>query len=534
MRTNWKLGKRKFRTAAFGITTGLLVSGCDISAEAQKAINSAFGAGSSPTVSTATHVTSVTGTATCHVDTFTQPAAQISHSVDILFVADTSGSMAPKRAKVADALYAFVGALPPGTDYRIGVVLAHGSNDPNSGRLYANNGNPKVLDSSTASQATIQQQLKDIMLAAPDYNNEQGEMGSYALIKALSPAKLAESRALGFFRTDAALAVINISDENDLCAVYPSPLPANYNLTSVPFANMPGMTSPEKSIRDRDCSSGYTTDDVINAIKNVQGDRPYAIGAVIHNDVNYKDSGGNDSYNWGFAQVVDASHGVTVDIGDANFSSGLSTFGALTTTKLNLLSDFTLMSTNVDASTIKAFVDRIPARHDYSASQNEVHLYDLGQALSDIEIQYCENAPVVTSTSTTTSTSTDTGTSTGTSTSTGTGTSTSTGTTTSTGTSTSTATAVDWDVAGFDGTTTSNSATLIWQTSGMPTTATLQVGLTPSDLTYRTVSLTNSAETQLVTVSGLDPNTQYYFQVTAIDANGASHTSVMIMKATKP
>src|SRR6185369_6429602 len=116
---------------------------------------------------------------------------------------------------------------------------------------------------------------KQIMLNAPDYNGEQGEMGSYALLKALSPATLAESRALGFFRTDAALAVVTISDENDICAVYPNPLPTNYTLHSSPYANMPGMTSAENTIRKRDCATGITTDQVINAIKGVQGDRPY-------------------------------------------------------------------------------------------------------------------------------------------------------------------------------------------------------------------------------------------------------------------
>ncbi|MGZ3711272.1 MAG: hypothetical protein ACXVBE_05925, partial [Bdellovibrionota bacterium] len=438
MKTNWMLENKLIRNACLGLTTGLLLTGCELTPAAQEAINAAFG--TTPTsTDTSVGISPTTG-GSCYVDQFSQPAEQISHSVDILFIADTSGSMQPKRAKVADALYAFVGALPAGVDYRIGVVLAHGSNDPNSGRLYSTGANPKVLDSSTASQATIQNQLKQIMLAAPDYNGEQGEMGSYALIKSLSPAKLAESRALGFFRQDAALAVVTISDENDICAIYPNPLPAGYNLHSAPYASMPGMTNIENTIRTRDCASGLSTDAVINAIKTVQGDRPYAIGAVIHPDVNYTDAGGNDSYGWGYGQVVDTSHGVLVNIGDADFTSGLSSIGALTTTKINLLSEFTLTHQNVDASTIKPTVDRVATLFDYNASQNEVHLFDLGHARSSIEIQYCLNAPVTTDTgtATTTGTSTDTGTGTDTSsdTNTGTGTATSTDTTTATDTTT--------------------------------------------------------------------------------------------------
>ncbi|MGZ3711215.1 MAG: fibronectin type III domain-containing protein, partial [Bdellovibrionota bacterium] len=70
--------------------------------------------------------------------------------------------------------------------------------------------------------------------------------------------------------------------------------------------------------------------------------------------------------------------------------------------------------------------------------------------------------------------------------------------------------------------------------TGALTTATINVGLSPSDLTLLTVSDTNSSATHLVTISGLNASTQYYFQVTAIDANGVSRSSGVILKTTKP
>jgi hypothetical protein len=379
---------------ALGALSSLLVSGCELAPEATKAIHESLMDPPATLPSSGPVLSSPTPPpASCYVDQFQQPTEQISHSVDILFVADTSGSMAPKRAKVADALYAFVGALPAGTDYRIGVILAHSSTDPNVGKLYSSSGSiPKVLNSSTMSQSTIQNDLKQIMLAAPDYGNEEGEMGSYALLQALSPAKLSASRALGFFRPDAALAIVTISDENDICAVYPNPLPAGSSIPYQNYPSMPGMTASERNIRNRDCANGISTDQVINAVKNVQGDRPYVISAVIHPELNYYNiNAGNDSYGWGYADVVNQSHGVLVNIGDASYISGLSQIGALTTSKLNLLSEFTLTHSNVEPLSMKVLVDRNSVAFEYNVNQNEVHLSDqLGGALSEIEVNYCE------------------------------------------------------------------------------------------------------------------------------------------------
>lgn len=515
----------------------LLLASCTPTEQSQKDLNDALIGPSPDPVPNS----SSSASGSCYVDTFYQPAEQILHSVDILFVADTSGSMAPKRAKVADALYAFVGALPSGTDYRIGVILAHGSNDPATGSLYSNSANiPKVLDSSTQSQAAIQNELKQIMLNAPDYNSEQGEMGSYALVKALSPSRLSESRALGFFRPDAALAVVTISDENDICAVYPNPLPSELHLNPGPY-NMPGMTNSELRIRQRDCANGISTDEVVNALKSVQGSRPFVVGGVIHTDVNYADAGGNDSFGWGYAQVVADQHGVQVDIGSGDYTSGLSSLGALTTTKINLLAEFTPTRNNFQANSLQVNVDDNPARFEYNANRNELHLFDQGQPRSKVELRYCDapagNSATATSTATATDTSTATSTATDTATATDTGTSTATETNTNTNTSTNTDTGPvidpNWQIRGFDVTAAANSATVLWQTTGADTTGVIRIGLAPDQLNLRTIPVSAAGASHVVTVSGLQASTSYYFQVEATDANGLTHTSLVLMKVTK-
>src|SRR5687768_500227 len=72
----------------------------------------------------------------CYLSTFNQPKQDFSNKVDLLFVPDTSRSVFKEREAAADAIGNFVAALPQGADYRIGVILAHGSTSAFSGRLY--------------------------------------------------------------------------------------------------------------------------------------------------------------------------------------------------------------------------------------------------------------------------------------------------------------------------------------------------------------------------------------------------------------
>ena len=90
-----------------------------------------------------------------------------------------------------------------------------------------------------------------------------------------------------------------------------------------------------------------------------------------------------------------------------------------------------------------------------------------------------------------------------------------------------------WSIQGFDGTTTSSSASIIWQTPGVATTAVLNVGTDPANLTLMSVSVGTASDTQLTTVAGLAPDTVYYFQVIATDANGRVVTSTVLSKRTK-
>ena len=62
---------------------------------------------------------------------------------------------------------------------------------------------------------------------------------------------------------------------------------------------------------------------------------------------------------------------------------------------------------------------------------------------------------------------------------------------------------------------------MIWQTPGAQTRGVLHVGLSATDLTWKTLEAKDFKDFQLVEVTGLEPNTAYFFQVEVFDRDGA-------------
>ena len=154
--------------------------------------------------------------------TFTQPDATAQRDVDLLFVVDTSSSLNTRRTQLASNIPAFMAALHPQTNYRIGTLLAHGGASPYSGKLYQAPGSSLVLNSKTQSVLEIQKELTNTLSHVQlDKDEANGEMMMYSLVKSLEPENFEPIQNSGFFRTGAALSVIFVSDENDVCLLAP-------------------------------------------------------------------------------------------------------------------------------------------------------------------------------------------------------------------------------------------------------------------------------------------------------------------------
>ncbi len=179
----------------------------------------------------------------------------------------------------------------------------------------------------------------------------------------------------------------------------------------------------------------------------------------------------------------------------------------------------------------------------YRGNMSEAGIFTLGK--NDCggggDTETGTSTEVETNTDTNTATETSTETSAGTETNTATETSTETETNTDAGTDTNTDTNTGgedegivppWSVFGFDATTQETAIAAIWRTE-VPTVAVLRLGLSDTDFSVAQVVVHEPATEQIVGVQGLMPDTVYYLQVTAIDENGVSRQSVVIMKRTK-
>lgn len=151
-----------------------------------------------------------------NVDT-TYPPQQESGTVrpEILFVLDTSGSMVDEKNALIAALGGWLENLQSQGIESFCVDVMESAYNANSGLLRSASGNAKCLctDDLTVSEIVTKfaQNANSI-----NFTGGAGEAGIYSLHQALNnPTKLAANQAAGCFRADSALAVIQMSDEND-------------------------------------------------------------------------------------------------------------------------------------------------------------------------------------------------------------------------------------------------------------------------------------------------------------------------------
>lgn len=444
----------------------------------------------------------------CSVDRFRQNEEEPRSKVDILFVMDTSGSMGDDWERVALNIQSMVKEIPADTDIRYGVILGHAG--AMQGKLYSGSG-IRVLSNQSLTSDQIAAQLFDTFQKGMKVADEtSGEATFHSLYYSVTK-QLVANQAQGFFRPDAALATIFVSDENEIGMPFPTVQPAG----------LPARcdTAFENGIKTKYYDRlGITLDSVYSAVKAAKGDMPWGAHAVVNvtaEDLFVKNSRTAkchyDSLGYGFFDIV-AKTGGTLNSLQQDTSKALAKIGAAVRKDITLMHEFRLSKSGdrVDPKTIVAKVDGVMTRYLYDMNLATVKLESAGRPGSQIEIAHCEPAKV--------------------------------------------ASPVDpaptpapapvpspepapapqqWQVAGFDGTTAADQANLIWQTQSIPTKAKLFVGLTPQNLSARVTSINEYKSIHYVTEQGLEPNTRYYFKVIGVDQNGRQVESNVISKVTK-
>lgn len=159
--------------------------------------------------------------------------------VDILFVVDSSGSMAPKQQRLQDSFLSFIEELvaaEPPIDFHIGVVSTDTDNEATRGvlRTWKSSGadrsyiacTPKTdgtgsicnTASPTDDQTTQKNTARNAFQTMSDVGisgsaQERGLLAAYYALQ--NPANLAADGTNGFIRPEASLYIVAVSDEDD-------------------------------------------------------------------------------------------------------------------------------------------------------------------------------------------------------------------------------------------------------------------------------------------------------------------------------
>lgn len=238
---------------------------------------------------------------------YTQTSEAITNKLDILFVMDTSNSLDEERTAIATNMRRFIQEVEKISqrttngdplDYEMAVLLGHGPNTSLTGKsgsaygnLFVHQGeslitNPVLKSSEMDVELMSQTLLKRFngngdLKSTRDRSNTQGEAGLLSLGQFLRDQI---NNSTGFPRKDAALMIIFVSDENDVCYDYKA---ANDYFASIGLKRrdepqvhsskreeLDGISrdKPEHEAFVRECGSGDRgqPETIVNLIKNIK------------------------------------------------------------------------------------------------------------------------------------------------------------------------------------------------------------------------------------------------------------------------
>ncbi|MCB9091398.1 MAG: hypothetical protein H6621_09820 [Halobacteriovoraceae bacterium] len=320
----------------------------------------------------------------CYVDQYAPDKDSITRKLDIIIVPDTSTSLKEERGDIASGFDFFLKTIPESVDYRIGVILAHSGKSPKSGRLFQRNIEPFVLDSQLmTTQETIDALYEKIKSPAGDGFSDGGEMGLYSLGTALDE-NLIEIQDQGLFREDAALLVVFVADEQDICFEYPE------HIQPVIDPQKKEEKAKAKFCYDENNNLTVSPQIVLDKIKSVKGSKPLVLGAVIYNNQETMPINGENEIGYGYKEIVELAGGITVDLASGDYGDGLERLGNLATASIEAKNIFNLKISNVDKDSIQVTVDGLNVGYSYLSDMNQIQLDEERDPLSVARIEYCQ------------------------------------------------------------------------------------------------------------------------------------------------
>jgi len=283
------------------------------------------------------------------------PAQPITDKIDILFVVDTSASLKDELSKIVSEMGEFIKNLRSGVDYQIAVLPAHGIQGPYSGQIYGE----VIKFGGEQGQRGVTFQLVQTMNklfsddAAKDKGVALGEAGMLSLYRSVTPEARSGRRTynqrLGFYREDAALAVVFVSDENDVCYRYKAGEKPNVDSQNNKYENM----ALEKDCKFTD-GQVFKPKHLMDALQILKGEvMPVILTGIVYTSNNIPKTSGKyykeNEMGRGYLDVIEP--GGAHNLADKNFGKALAKLGKLSQFRIDFPNRFAC-HTNVPADQI--------------------------------------------------------------------------------------------------------------------------------------------------------------------------------------
>ncbi len=370
----------------------------------------------------------------CYQGNYKQPTEDVTNKLDVLFVIDTSPSIYQERERAALGIERFVSQLPQGVSYNIGVIPAHSPVHGNAGKLIQIGNEAVVLKSEGMGLNEIKSALHTkLTKMKTDGSSDGGELGIYSLSHAITGDQLVRNREHGMFRPDAALAIIFISDENDICSI-----------GHVPTGNYPAGVDWKLDVNMHDavrtdeiyawdtfCTPESITaksvyekllrlkaeDSTVRSAGSKPVAKPLLISAIVYTQTPTEAEGRARGDKWeqenergyGYLEMVEMNgnsigaggiKGVAVDIGRDDIAGGLERIGRAARAKLALKTEFPIhpgpRDGSVDGASVRVWVDgseliNTPKNKlfQFDANTQQVNLFAPGGPGSMVRIYWC-------------------------------------------------------------------------------------------------------------------------------------------------
>lgn len=328
----------------------------------------------------------------CYHDSYPGEPSEnnIPRELDIVVVSYGAINLKPHRDAMAKNLNHLIESLHPDIDFRIGVLQGYGSHSLRSGQLYQRNSEPYVLRSDSLTTSEIQSFIKSKLNPhAVEVVMESifgaGSMGMVSLYTALTENK-AQIQAQGLLRDEASLLVLFVSDQADVCAVYPE---------GVSTKNKRSRNHPQSSrakAYERDC---FPAGDLLSAQRLVHEmqeatNGPLSVGGIFYNNEVTTPRAAWKEFGYGYNDIVLLANGISHDLASSNYAEAFSKIGTHASATVVQDELFNLNAQNILPGTIEISVDGTTKPFFYYPELSQVQLVEPRGSQSNVLISYCD------------------------------------------------------------------------------------------------------------------------------------------------